>query len=304
MIHTQDKQSGLFQMDIPQIEMAGDFIIKSGWTLGPRSLTEYELVYFPNGSKTKYEVFDRTYLLNESCFIITRPSEEHMYIFDQIQPTRHLFIHFKCDVAKSDSPLKDLILNGSSYIAAEETSFVPRMLKHILYLADTRPYQWYERCNYLLLAALAELNGTTELKKTEPNSKIKPIQIIRALDYIDKNLTRNLNVAEVANITGWTHEHFTRIFTDHIGLPPQKAIMYRRVERACQHLLHEQWSIKQIAFAVGFKDEHYFSRTFIKVKGITATEYRNKYADSRLHHLAPAEEYSSPYPINKYILFS
>ncbi|KKI90852.1 hypothetical protein WQ54_18150 [Bacillus sp. SA1-12] len=291
-------------MVLPHIEMAGEFIIKPGWMLGPRSLTEYEIVYFPNGSNTKYEVHDHTYLLKKPGFIITRPFEEHMYIFDPIQPTRHLFIHFNFDISKSNSPINDLFLKENSYLTVEEVSLVPPMLKHILYLANTRAFQWYERCNYLLLSALVELNSTTVENKTESNFYNKPRQIIKALDFIDKNLTKNLTVAEIAHCTGWSHEHFTRIFTEHIGLPPQKAIMYRRIERSCQLLLQEQWSIKRIAFAVGFKDEHYFSRSFLKVKGMTATQYRNKYADSRLHHLATTEEYSSPYPLNKYILFN
>ncbi|MFH5186869.1 AraC family ligand binding domain-containing protein [Paenibacillus sp. TAB 01] len=79
----------------PAVVMAGDFTVKAGWTLGPRHLNDYELVYFPIGSDTQYRLADgRSYKLDEPCFVLTCPGQEHTYIFDEKKPTRHLFIHF------------------------------------------------------------------------------------------------------------------------------------------------------------------------------------------------------------------
>jgi AraC-like DNA-binding protein len=288
---------------MPQLEFAGEFIVKPGWTLGPRHIPEYELVYFPSGSKTTYEVDGRIYSLDIPCFIFTRPFEKHKYVFDNKNPTRHLFIHFNCDRSKADAWLSEFISSQISFIEYENNGLLPRLLKHILHLADVKAYNWHERGNVLLQTILIEICGMQNIIHNDPIPPSMPSQIIKALNYIDINLANPLNVSEVAAVSGWTHEHFTRVFTEHVGHSPQNAILIKRIERGCQLLLFEEWTIKQIAFEIGFKDEHYFSRSFKYVKGMTASQYRKKYSDSRLHHLSPAEEFTSPYPLNKYIFF-
>lgn len=287
-------------MNVPSITIAGDFVVKAGWMLGPREIAEYELVYFPNGTRTRCLVEGRTYLLDEPCFILTRPFETHQYIFDPEQPTRHLFIHFLMDEKEQPFFLREKI----SWIPAARASLIPGMLMHMLGLASTKAVQWRARCNRLLHAVLGELEGLIEASQAQEQRQVLPVPIVKALDYIDKHLDKPLTVPEIAQVTGWTHEHFTRIFARHIGMPPSRAIIHRRIERACQLLVQEQWNMKQIAYEVGFRDEHYFSRTFKKIKGISASQYRKQFADPRLQHLAPAYPYTSPYPLNHHFIFS
>ena len=73
---------------------AGDVTVKAGHTLGPRSIDDYELVYFPAGTETQYVLEGRAQPLNSPSIILTRPDESHVYRFDARKPTRHLFVHF------------------------------------------------------------------------------------------------------------------------------------------------------------------------------------------------------------------
>ncbi|MCZ8515339.1 AraC family transcriptional regulator [Paenibacillus filicis] len=293
---------------VPKILMAGDFKVKAGWTLGPRKLGEYELVYFPVGTRTEYRLADRVYLLHEPSFVLTRPAEEHTYIFDSSLSTRHLFIHFVIDPLSGIYDLSSVVSPSSPCLfPAGQVSLLPALFKHILYLAAIKSVHWEERCNLMLYTLLAELDGLSEL--TEPHTLTPfgpnlPPQISRALQYIDMNLHLSLSIAEIAENAGWTHEYFTRTFVRHLGVSPQHAICGRRIERACQLLIQTKATVKQIAFAVGFHDEHYFSRCFSKWKGMTATEYRKQFSDPRSRHLSPAEEFMAPYPLNRYFVFS
>jgi AraC family transcriptional regulator len=286
-----------------KIMMAGEFNVKAGWTLGPRVLEEHELVYFPNKSKTKYLIGDKSYTLDKPGYILTRPNEEHMYTFDNTQSTKHLFIHFVLERDDLSGNWPPYLVDGPSFIPSSETSIIPTLLKQILYLASAKSTYSEKRSCYLLLAALVELEGLDCSDQEEKSHQNTPGQILKALEYIDQNLHLSLSISKLAAVTGWTHEHFTRMFVQYTGVTPRKMLMQRRIEKAAKLLIYEQESIKQIAYTVGFRDEHYFSRSFMKVKGITASRYRELYTDPRLQHLAPSEKSFTSYPINEYFIF-
>lgn len=297
-VHNPPEPGGSFPA--PHMVTAGDFIVKAGWTLGPRKLHDYELVYFPVGSATQYRLVKETYVLDEPCFILTRPSQEHTYLFDPALPTRHLFIHFMTDSLTGFHNLSPLLSSGGpSWLRAGQASLVPALFKQLLHLAACKPSRWAERCNLLLYTILAEIEGLTEPENQ--HTPHMPLQIAKALQYMDKHLHLPLSIAAIADHVGWTHEHFTRVFVQHTGITPQKAVSHRRIDRACQRLVQTASSIKQIAYEVGFSDEHYFSRCFIQFKGMTATEYRDRYSDPRVQHLAPVEDYQGAYPLNRII---
>ncbi|MEI4908479.1 hypothetical protein Q8G40_30820, partial [Klebsiella pneumoniae] len=39
-----------------------------------------------------------------------------------------------------------------------------------------------------------------------------PAPIMRAMDYMEQQLHRQITIEEIAASSGWTHEHFTRMF--------------------------------------------------------------------------------------------
>ncbi len=195
-----------------RINMAGDFTVKAGWTLGPRQLNEYELVYFPVGSGTQYRVNGRVYALEEPCFVLTRPAEEHSYIFDPAMPTRHLFIHFSLDLPPDNDHLSILASPDARSVHLGHASFLPSLFKHILHLAAVKHTHWKERCNLALCMLLAELDALSGADDLPSSSLQLPPQISKALHFIDNNLHLPLSVADVAKTQGWTHEHFFPYF--------------------------------------------------------------------------------------------
>ncbi|WP_051343889.1 AraC family transcriptional regulator [Alicyclobacillus herbarius] len=301
--------SGCYEgpIGIPRVTMAGDFVVKSGWSLGPRELSEYELVYFPTSSRTLYSVHGVSHILDKPCYVFTRPGERHHYVFDPSQSIRHLFIHFTLDSQSGLLTEDSSLLRQIPPLTLHATTIIiPVLLKHILHLANSKPHFWRERCSQLCFAALAELAGLAAMNRAGLGDEMEtiPYKIVQALRYIDDNLDGNLSIQEISKFVGWTHEYFTRMFHQYIGKSPRTFILERRIDRACQLLMQQQHTIKEIAYMVGFRDEHYFSRAFVKQKGITATDYREKFGDPRMRHLAPANEYSASYPVNQYLYVS
>jgi AraC family transcriptional regulator len=286
--------------------MSGDFIVKPGWVYGPVRHSNYQIVYFPAGSATRYVCSGKSIELNKPCVIITPPEEHYSYEFDKKQPVRHLFVTFHWERSQPEGGSGTAERESVCLNSVEET-FVPLLLKQLMYLSSKKVYLWEERCKLLLASALTELEGL----KGVPSSKFTPVSdtnhslpVLKALDYIDRHLTEPIAVARLAQEAGWSHHHFTRKFVQVTGISPQKAIVQRRIERACQLLVQEQGSISEIAYAVGFQNVHYFYRTFMSVKGMTASQYRDKYSSPRLKHLTTVNDLETSYPLNHYYYYS
>ncbi|WP_127533415.1 AraC family transcriptional regulator [Paenibacillus kobensis] len=289
---------------LPTIHTAGDLVAKAGTGLKPRRIRDYELIYFPEGTGGVYIVEGRAYSLAEPCFIITRPGEWHEYRYDSSQPSRHLFVHFgfeKHEDAENRllSILRDI---GPARIVQTDDLHVS-MMTQMLNIAYNYPTRMQTRGSSLLLALLEELNGYVVDCPMEREQTVPP-QIVKAIDYIEEHLEEPLTVEGLAERAGWTHEHFTRLFARHTGRTPREMIIQRRIERACQLLLYDETTVKEVAYAVGFSDENYFCRVFKSVKGVTATQYRKKYYNPRNRGLYPASKGETPIPPNRVLFFA
>lgn len=388
--------TGLYSIDdmsarLPQLVFCGDFVIHGGWELGPRRNGDFEVVYFPAGSKTVYSARGCRFVLDEACFVFTVPGEEHRYYFDADKPIRHLFAHFAlpgagtgataaatlpatsdgdrggasaeavpgggehsgASAAEAAAPASaataggpdegpwsrpasaagatlatepsvrvselDAVRPGAAQrpadplfgippvVRADRLAHAPPLLKQIIALASFTPSRWRERASALIWTLLQELlsvGGVDEPRETVRVPAADPLPIAHALAYMEKHLYEPISIKALADAAGWTHEHFTRIFVQSKGMPPKQYVLHRRIERACEMLRFESLSIKEIAYRTGFHSEHYFSRVFTKIVGLSASKYREKHMDPRLQnlHLAPTSELSAPYPLNRYFV--
>ncbi|WP_260410642.1 helix-turn-helix domain-containing protein [Cohnella xylanilytica] len=284
-------------LSLPAIHVLGDFVMKPGSGLAEREIPDYELLFFPEGTGTVYRIGGREHVLRQPCFIVTRPGETHSYRYDRQEPTRHLFVHFGLrGLPPATLPL--LLPDGPSVIPYEG-EFLVTLMKRILVTAHVSPERLQERGGLLLLTLLAEIHGLCEDGPKSREAVKLPPQIEKALSVIDQAIPAPISVEELAQEAGWTPEHLSRSFVRHLGVTPKEAITRRRIELACQLLLHSQRSVKEIAFEVGFADQNYFSRVFKATKAVTATEYRNKNYHPRYADLASVTGGESLYPPNR-----
>ena len=85
----------------------------------------------------------------------------------------------------------------------------------------------------------------------------------RAVDeHILANLARDIHVADLARKAGLSLQHFTALFTATTGLSPYKYITRRRMLKAYEMLQPGQYRIAEVATAVGFPDQGYFTFRF------------------------------------------
>ncbi|MBO9610059.1 MAG: helix-turn-helix transcriptional regulator [Paenibacillaceae bacterium] len=287
---------------MPELTLTGDFTMVAGAKVGPRTLDAYELVFFPGGSATTYTASGDTYALDRPCLTITRPGELHQCQFDPGQPVRHLFAVFYFPREEGRRWFESF-LHGHIFIPVDARSPVPAMFRHILHLSDAQGPNWKLRCSVLLFALLEELREAAALIGAPQPETAIPHPLRMAVDYMERHLAEPVSMEELAHRIGWSHGYFARAFTRHFGEPPSRHLGRLRMERAARMLLYRTASVKEIAAELGFANEHYFSRLFKAIKGISATAYRERGADSRFRQIVLGNERDVPYATNHYFTY-
>jgi len=94
-------------------------------------------------------------------------------------------------------------------------------------------------------------------------------------DYITDNYTTAVNIEEIARIFAFSQTYLTKIFKKHCETTPLKYLISLRIDRAKQMLVtNSEMDIGKVAHAVGYDDQHYFSRLFKNVVGKSPSDYR------------------------------
>ncbi|HJQ27181.1 MAG TPA: AraC family transcriptional regulator [Blastocatellia bacterium] len=96
----------------------------------------------------------------------------------------------------------------------------------------------------------------------------------RATDYINDNLSRELTLAEIANVLDLSTYHFVRAFKQATGHTPHQYLLKSRVERAKQLLAETELPLAEISYLVGFNSQSHFTASFRRLARLTPKTYR------------------------------
>jgi transcriptional regulator GlxA family with amidase domain len=94
------------------------------------------------------------------------------------------------------------------------------------------------------------------------------------LEYMRAHLQRRLSVADLANHCCMSPRHFSRLFTDEIGVAPAKAVERLRVDTARAALESGAHSIQRVARQHGFGNAERMRRSFMRVLGMAPSRVK------------------------------
>lgn len=98
--------------------------------------------------------------------------------------------------------------------------------------------------------------------------------VAAARSYCDQHLSDPIGVDDLAAAAGLSRYHFSRLFTNSVGISPGQYIARRRLDTSVSLLQHTVLSIKEIAMRCGFGDSNYFCRVFRKAYGVSPGTFR------------------------------
>jgi transcriptional regulator GlxA family with amidase domain len=92
-----------------------------------------------------------------------------------------------------------------------------------------------------------------------------------------ENLCEDLGVERLAERIGMSARHFTRVCLRETKMNPGQFVDRMRVEAAQQMIDSSSMGLKEIADACGFQSADSMRRTFLRVLGVTAGEYAERF---------------------------
>jgi len=98
---------------------------------------------------------------------------------------------------------------------------------------------------------------------------LSPRHVRLVQEFIEENLDRKIEIAALANLTGYGSRHFSRLFHRTFAVSPYVYVQERRLLRARHMIASRQQSLTEIAFSCGFSGSSAFAAAFRKRFGVS-----------------------------------
>jgi AraC family transcriptional regulator len=95
-------------------------------------------------------------------------------------------------------------------------------------------------------------------------------------EFINDNYSRDLKLAELAQIAGMSNFHFAREFKRTTGASPHQYLIKFRIERAKALLAENNLPLIEVGLRAGFSHQSHFTRLFRRITGTTPHLYRSQ----------------------------
>jgi transcriptional regulator GlxA family with amidase domain len=105
----------------------------------------------------------------------------------------------------------------------------------------------------------------------------KDLAIIKAQEYIEKNIQEKITLDELAELTALGRRSFERRFKQATNNSVLEYIHRVKIEAAKRSFESSRKNINEVMLDVGYTDTKAFRSIFKKITGLTPVEYRNKY---------------------------
>ena len=129
---------------------------------------------------------------------------------------------------------------------------------------------YYYECLALIYTILAKLQKDSSCYNTKKSYKI----ILPAINYIDEHfLDADIACGYLAKLCNISQTYLSKLFNVHFGTSPNKYIIMKKLEYACELLNTRSYSVTKVSKMSGFSDEYYFSKTFKKHFGVSPSAF-------------------------------
>lgn len=231
-------------------------------------LISHQILYTQNGSGILH-IGDETYRLSKGSLFYMSPETAHEYYPENGNWTT-------CWIVFRGKYLKKLMkeLGFGDYCIKEnpDCELLNQLFGMILSAAED-PISGAEKCSLLLYEYILEARRQLVDDASSPASGSA---VSDAVAYIDMKYHEDITLEQLCERSGYSHQHFCRLFKAQIGMRPMEYIARRRIAQSKILLADSKLSIRQIGASVGYPDPTYFGMVYKKYEGTSPGEYRKR----------------------------
>ncbi len=106
-----------------------------------------------------------------------------------------------------------------------------------------------------------------------------------AVRYIHDNIYMpDLNIGSISSLVNLSPEYFSRLFKKKTNVSPGVFITRCKINEAKKLLASGAYMMSEIAYALGYMNQFYFSKQFKQFTGVTPSEYKKQNAEEEGFH--------------------
>lgn len=90
-----------------------------------------------------------------------------------------------------------------------------------------------------------------------------------AVDFINRNLNKSLELEDIATTTKLSQERTRHLFIEQTGIPFSQYVLWKRLQQTILHTITDETVLSKTCLRFGFTDQPHFNRTFKRMFGMT-----------------------------------
>ena len=223
---------------------------------------------------------DKVYYFESGTLIFIGANVEHYTIPNDVQSYKRSKLFLPANVFAKFLSSIDLFGEVTANFSQNSLSAVKLPLKEYNYAKEIfnqlEEYQSTSKVNDFLLTSIISRLISFFI---EVNSEKIPLSknshfIVKAISYINKNISKPIDVNDISNSVFLSKYYFCREFKRHIGLSVMQYVLFSRLSLAQEMLLSTALPLSEIAYRCGFSSLNYFSNAFKKENGVSPRQFR------------------------------
>ena len=248
-----------------------------GWVLEPHRHSYFQMLYVLGGKGT-FQLEDQSFPLRSDLLMLIKPDAVHGATAASVIKTLDIKFHVR-------NPVLRRALMKAPTCAAIGESPIPELLERIRFEGERQNPLYRDVCRTLMmeivLLYLRHHSGTSERHPVRPETQelVQDPLLRKSLEYIHRNYGGSVGVADVAKALGCCDRSLRLHFRNVLGIRPLEYLQRYRLARAKELIEYSDYSLKEIAVRVGFKNVQHFSRLFASGEGMSPGAWRQRYRE-------------------------
>lgn len=252
--------------------MASDSGLAFGEHAPSHRISFFAIVWFSEDAGTHLIDFESFPIRANDVFLLG-PNQVHSIPADALPPSRTIvFAHDVFD--RIDEPhLRQLFLPFEN----EGFSIPPDMVEPLTHLFDLILIECRANADIALLLKYTSALLTHLYRFGKHDHRIAGAEdhrLVRLFQLMQTHYRQEKSASFYARQIGLTPKRVNELLREKMGTTVSKLLYRLMLIEAKRELFHQQHSIKEIAYGLGFSDQSYFARFFKKQTGITPEEFR------------------------------
>ena len=252
----------------------------SGYFFSPengRVLHEYQLLYITEGSGVlqygRTQQSRRNISVKKGSIILLQPGVWHSYRPLKETGWTEYYIGFTGSLFSSTISVMEVFDEQNPVHEIGFSNELITLYMRAIEVATSTNAAIQPLMSGVVMHILGLVNMLVRGKELSTSSVEQMIE--RAKIYMDEHIEEEVDLEVLASMVNSSYSWFRKTFKDYTGHSPAKYFQLLKLRRAQQMLSETQMSIKEIAYALGYKSVEHFFSVFKKNTGSTPTAYRN-----------------------------